>query len=116
METSYLDIDENIQSSRIASKNKLLKLNWWHSTHQFQHVEAILTQSNRIEPEKSQNSNKLENNNTVSTILPPNSLPIFSGTQGVMGEEKNEPVLEAGVDECDVKDSHRLVEGTYIIL
>lgn len=101
------NINQNrLELSGIATKNKLLKLNWWHSSP---------AQSPDVEKD-----NKLENNNTlVNGCI--NNTPKTKPIQSLIHEEhhrdaESEPkvhtILEPNVDEYEyLKDSHRLVDG-----
>ncbi|KAH8418163.1 hypothetical protein KR009_007113 [Drosophila setifemur] len=112
-ETSYLDMDDNLQISRIATKNKLLKLNWWNSPTQLADGQAAIAP-----PMKNEQELAVENNNTVNNgciTMPGRSVSKHRPSrddQEPVCESKEEKCFEPIVDEFDLKDSHRLVDDS----
>ncbi|KAH8298702.1 hypothetical protein KR018_009473 [Drosophila ironensis] len=118
LQNSDLDMDENIKFTRIANKNKLLKLSWWHSSAQSQDAETTLMPYNNREQGYAEKTNAAENNNTVvnGCITPPDRFNSifhrFCDNQGTVDDPKKEKFLEPTIEELNIKDSHRLVSDS----
>ncbi|XP_052854792.1 polyamine-transporting ATPase 13A3 isoform X2 [Drosophila gunungcola] len=90
-----VETEKDLQFPQIASKNKLLKLSWWHSPAQAYDVEATL-----VQPRKSE---KGPSNKTIKNIRPDHER---------MSEANEEGILEPSIEELYLKDSHRLVDDS----
>ncbi|KAH8384957.1 hypothetical protein KR200_011995 [Drosophila serrata] len=102
------DTEQNSpELSGIATKNKLLKLNWWHSSS---------AQTRDVG-----HQNKLENNNTllngrVNNTPKTNPITLLTNDEhhhDAYSESKVEEILDQNVEEYEyLKDSHRLVDAS----
>ncbi|XP_044251355.1 polyamine-transporting ATPase 13A3 isoform X1 [Drosophila takahashii] len=112
------ETQEDLQFSRIAAKNKLLKLSWWHSPAEARDVEATSVQHRKIDKGPHNKTKRVENNNTLVNgciNTPARSVPLLHyicPEQERASDGKEASILEPNVDEFYPKDSHRLVNDS----
>ncbi|XP_017072484.1 probable cation-transporting ATPase 13A3 isoform X2 [Drosophila eugracilis] len=112
-----IETEEHLHFSRIAAKNKHLKLSWWHSSAEVRDAEASLVQHKKSDKGTSNKSKKVENNNTLVSgcnNTPARSVPLlqYNTDQKRVSEANEASILDLNVDEFYPKDSHRLVDDS----
>lgn len=111
---------------RIATKNNLLKLNWWHSPTEPLEVEAVFlassgrTDTNCQVPPQTIPIAAMDNNNiAVCSNTSEKSTPHShqnSSKEGPMILSPGNCTMLDMDDDFDLKDSQLLVKGNYIML
>ncbi|XP_016944123.1 LOW QUALITY PROTEIN: polyamine-transporting ATPase 13A3 [Drosophila suzukii] len=115
---SEFETEDDLQFPRIAAKNNLLKLSWWHSPTEKHEVEATIVQPKRNDKGPNNITKELENNNTLVNgciNTPTRSVSLLQyicPDQERVSVVQEASILEPIVDEFDPKDSHRLVDDS----